>query len=63
MLLSYSSFIEEFIIHIDSSKMHLGGLISQKGKLISFYSQKQTSGKINYTTTERELLNMVRTLK
>ena len=39
MLLSYHNFSQEFIIHIDASKMQIGGLISKNGKPISFYSR------------------------
>ena len=45
VFLSYPNFSEEFIIHTDSSKTHLGGLISQNGNPIDFYSCKLTPEK------------------
>ena len=51
------------MIHTDASKTHLRVLISQQGKHISIYSQKLTPAHIYDTTTERELLNIVGTLK
>ena len=41
----------------------MGAVISQKGKPISFYSQNMSSAQQNYTTTEKELLSLVATLK
>ena len=62
-LLSYPNFNEPFDIHTDASKLQLGAVISQKGKPIAFYSRKLNPAQVNYTTTERELLSIVETLK
>ena len=62
-LLSYPNFNEPFEIHTDASKLQLGAVISQKGKPIAFYSRKLNPAQVNYTTTERELLSIVETLK
>ena len=51
ILLSYPNLIKTFIIYTDASKTQLGGVISQNGKRISFYSCKLTSAQINYTAT------------
>ena len=40
VLLSYPNLSEIFIIHTDASKTHLGGVFSQNGKPIAFYSRK-----------------------
>ena len=63
ILLSYPTFSKKFIIHTNASKTQLGGVISRNGKPIIFYSRKLAPAKINYTTTERELLSIVETLK
>ena len=63
VLLSYPNFNEEFAIHADASKTQLGGIISQKGKPVAFYSRKLNDAQTRYTTTERELLSIVETLK
>ena len=46
------NFSKIFIIHIDTSKMQLGGVISQNGKPIVFYSQKLTPAQITDMNTE-----------
>ena len=62
-LLSYPNFNKPFVIHTDASKLQLGAVISQDDKPIAFYSRKLNSDQVNYTTTERELLSIVETLK
>ena len=52
-----------FIIHTDASKLQLGSVISPDDKPIAFYSRKLNSAQVDYTTTERELLSIVETLK
>jgi len=63
VLLAYPNFSEEFVIHTDASHSQLGAVISQKGKPIAFYSRKLKPEQTRYTTTERELLRIVETLK
>jgi hypothetical protein len=63
VLLSYPNFNLPFEIHTDASKTALGAVISQKGNPIAFYSRKLSPAQMNYTTTERELLAIVETLK
>ena len=62
-LLRHPDFNKEFEIHTDASKYQLGAVISQNNKPIAFYSRKLNSAQLNYTTTERELLAIVETLK
>ena len=63
VLLTYPNFNEPFDIHTDASNLQLGTVISQKGVPIAFYSRKLNNVQRNYTTTERELLAIVETLK
>ena len=63
VLLAYPDFNAPFEIHTDASKLQIGAVISQKGKPIAFYSRKMNSAQHNYTTTEKELLSVVATLK
>ena len=63
VLLAYPDFNAKFEIHTDASKLQIGAVISQKGNPIDFYSRKTNSAQQNYTTTEKELLSIVATLK
>jgi RNase H-like domain found in reverse transcriptase/Reverse transcriptase (RNA-dependent DNA polymerase)/Integrase zinc binding domain len=63
VLLTHPNFSKPFEIHTDASKYQLGSVISQEGKPIAFYSRKLTPPQLNYTTTEKELLAIVETLK
>ena len=62
-LLTYLNLSKEFEIHTDASQYQLGAVIAQDNKPIAFYSRKLTSCQQKYTTTERELLAIVETLK
>jgi hypothetical protein len=62
-LLAYPQFNKKFVIHTDASHTQLGVVISQRGKPIAFYSRKLNPAQTQYTTTERELLSIVETLK
>ena len=63
VLLGYPDFNAPFEIHTDASRFQLGAVISQKGKPIALYYRKLNSAQQNYTTTEKELLYIVETLK
>ena len=60
---AFPDFTKPFEIHTDASKTQLGAAISQNGKPIAFYSRKLNKAQLNYTTTERELLAIVETLR
>jgi transposase InsO family protein len=62
-LLTFPDFSKEFEIHTDASKLQLGACVSQNGKPVAFYSRKLQPAQTRYTTTERELLSIVETLK
>ena len=62
-LLIFPDFNQKFDIHTDASKIQLGAIISQNGKPIAFYSRKLNPAQTRYSTTERELLSIVETLK
>jgi hypothetical protein len=62
-IFAYPNFKIPFEIHTDASAYQLGACISQNGKPIAFYSRKLTHAQTRYTTTERELLSIVETLK
>ena len=62
-LLTYPDFSQPFDIHTDASHTQLGAVLSQSNKPIAFYSRKLNPAQTRYTTTERELLAIVETLK
>jgi hypothetical protein len=62
-LLAFPDYAEEFVIHTDASHTQLCAVIFQRGKPISFYSRKLKPEQTRYTTTERELVSIVETLK
>ena len=53
-ILAFPNFNEEFIIYTDASKYQLGGVITQNGKPLAFYSHKLKDAQTRYTTTKRE---------
>lgn len=57
-LLAYPDFNKKF-----ASDFQLGTVIMQENKPLAFISRKLTSAQRNYTTTEKELLSIVKTLK
>jgi len=63
VLLAYPDFNKPFVIHTDASKTQLGAVITQEGRPIAYYSRKLNDAQKRYTTTERELLAIVETLK
>lgn len=62
-LLAYPDFDKPFDVYTDASHTQLGAVISQEHKPIAFYSRKLSPAQTRYSTTERELLAIVETLK
>ena len=62
-LLTYPNFNKPFDIHTDASDVQVGSGISQDGRPVAFYTKKLNPAQTRYTTTERELLAIVETLK
>ena len=56
-------FLKTIWDHIDASHTQVGAVISQERRPIVFYSRKLSDAQTRYTTTERELLAIVETLK
>ena len=61
--MSYPNFDKPYDIDTDANDLQLGAVISQNNKPIAFYSRKINPAQTRYTTTEKELLAIVETLK
>ena len=62
-MLAYPDYEKKFDIHTDASDYQMGGVVSQQGRPIAFFSKKLNTAHKKYTTTEKELLGIVETLK
>ena len=62
-LLTYPDFTKPFDIYTDASHIQIGAVITQDNRPIAFYTRKLNPAQTRYTTTERELLAIVETLK
>ena len=62
-LLSYPDWKLPFTVHTDASEKQLGTVISQNDKPIYFFSRKLIQPQRNYTTTEKELIEIVECLR
>jgi len=52
-----------FEIYTDASSRQLGAIITQKGKVLAYFSRKLNTAQQKYSVTELELLSIVETLK
>ena len=61
--LAYPNFKDEFSVYTDASGSAIGGCILQQGKLVAAASRKLSPAEMNYSTTEKEALAIIWTLK
>mgnify|MGYP002063500018 FL=1 len=61
--LSHPDFSKPFVIHTDANHTQLGAVITQNDQPVAFHSRKLNKAQKCHTTTERELLSIVETLK
>ena len=62
-LLAFPDFTKGFTLHTDASNEQIGGVLSQNGRPLGFFSRKFNSAQSRYTVTQKELLAIVESLK
>lgn len=53
-MLVLSDFLEVFEVHRDASGVVIGGVLSQKGRPIKFFSEKLNKAKQKYSTYDKK---------
>jgi hypothetical protein len=62
-MLTYPQFDQPFVVYTDASEKQNGGIVTQNGKPVGFFSRKLTETQRRYPVTEQELLAIAETLK
>jgi hypothetical protein len=62
-LLQLPDFNKTFKLECDASGIRLGGVLLQEGKPIAYFSAKLSGPVLNYSTYDKELYALVRTLE
>jgi hypothetical protein len=62
-LLQLPDFSKTFELECDASGIGLGGVLLQEGKLVAYFSETLSGPSLNYSTYDKELLDLVRTLE
>ena len=62
-LLQLPDFNKTFELECDASGIGLGGVLLQDGKTVAYFSEKLSGPSLNYSTYDKELSALVRTLE
>ncbi|GJY79708.1 putative nucleotidyltransferase, ribonuclease H, partial [Tanacetum coccineum] len=63
LILILPDFSKVFELHTDASKVAIGGVLSQGGRLVAYFSEKLTKPKSRYTTYDLEFYVVVQAVK
>ena len=63
VVVAYLDYLQEFEVYTDSSKFHLGAVITQNNRLLAFFSRKLNKVHEKYRMTKQELPTILETLK
>lgn len=61
-MLSHPDYTQEFNLHTDASDTGISGVLKQRNKIIGIYSKKLNEIEARYTTTEKELYAIIKSL-
>ncbi len=59
-MITYPQFDEPFVVHTDASGKQIGGVVTQDGKPLGFFSKKLTDSQSQYPVMEQELLETLK---
>jgi hypothetical protein len=62
-LLQLPDFNKMFKLECDANGIGLGGVLLQEGKLVAYFSEKLNGAALNYSTYDKELFALVRTIE
>jgi hypothetical protein len=62
-LAAYPDYNKRFNVYTDASDFRLGACIIQEERPVAYFLQKLTKSQQNYTTMEKEMLSIVKTIK
>ena len=62
-LFHYLDFLERFDIHTNSSKFQMGGVISERGQPVAYWSRKLSPAQQKYPTIKQDILAIFECLK